>query len=35
LNIELGINDKRQDYEIDTVCVGGVLLGEERVNKED
>jgi hypothetical protein len=35
LNIKLGINNERQDCKIGTVCVGGVLIGERRVNKGD
>jgi hypothetical protein len=33
LNIDLGNNNKRQDYKIDTVK--GVLVGGKRVNEGD
>jgi hypothetical protein len=32
LNIHFGINNERQDCEIGTVYVGGVLVGVESVN---
>jgi hypothetical protein len=33
LNIDFGINNEKQDYRIDTVCVG-VLLGAGRKKNE-
>jgi hypothetical protein len=37
LNVNFGINNKRQDGEIGTecVCVGGVIVGGRRVNGVD
>jgi hypothetical protein len=35
LNIDLALNNKRQDCKINTSVCGGVLVGGGRVNKED
>jgi hypothetical protein len=35
LNINLNLNNEKQDFKIGTVCVVGLPVGGERVNEGD